>query len=500
MLFRNPGMAKNLKSAKMLKPLSRFLSTSSTMPDVTTEEGIKMKTLQNGIRLAVDESPSHFSAVGMYIDGGSRYEDRYGLQGCSHLMDKLAYKSTQVSSDKTIVAKLCSLGNNVMSTSSRESILYQGSSFNPDVGKLFQVMSESISKPLLTEDEIEQQKINTEYEIKEIQLDSEQILPEILQQTAFGGKNIGFPSFCTDEALQSINRDKLFRYRSLFYKPSRLVVSLHGVPFEQALELTEKQFEDFKDQTPGEKVIKDKAVYTGGEKTLEIPKELAYTGQEFHHLYVGFNGIPVADPDLYKLAVLQTLIGSGSSFSAGGPGKGMYARAYIRVLNQWGFVESCKAFMTNFTDSGLFGMSMKCIPNADSAVVDLLGNELCALMSPDVSKGGISENEVSRAKCQLKSALVMNLESSLVELEDMGRQIQVIGEKTSVKEMCSKIDSVTRNDLIDIASKILTGSNPTIIVQGDREKFGDIANRLKSHGLGLDAPKCRPADYTKWTN
>ncbi|QOU21982.1 hypothetical protein BRETT_002146 [Brettanomyces bruxellensis] len=499
MLCRNLRQAINLRAVKNLQPLGRLLSTSSK-PDVITEDGTKLKTLQNGIRLAVDETPSHFSAVGMYIDAGSRYEDRYELQGCSHLLDKLAFKSTKDFSDREIAAKLCSLGNNVMSTSSRESILYQGSSFNPEVGKLFQVMSESISKPLLTEDEIEQQKINTEYEIGEIQLDSEQILPEILQQVAFGGKNIGFPSFCTDEALKSINREKLVRYRNLFYKPSKLVVSLRGVPFGQALELTEKGFDGFKDQTPGEKIIKDKAVYTGGEKSLAVPKELAYTGQEFHHLYVGFNGIPVDDPDMYKLAVLQTLIGSGSSFSAGGPGKGMYARAYTRVLNQWGFVESCKAFMTNFTDSGLFGISMKCIPNADSAVVDLLGNELCALMSPDVSRGGISENEVSRAKSQLKSALVMNLESSLVELEDMGRQIQVLNEKTSVREMCSKIDSVTRNDLIDIATKIFTGSNPTVVVQGDREKFGDIAGRLRSHGLGMNAPKCRPADYTKWTN
>jgi mitochondrial-processing peptidase subunit alpha len=37
---------------------------------------------------------------------------------------------------------------------------------------------------------------------------------------------------------------------------------------------------------------------------------------------------------VYAVAVLQTLLGGGGSFSAGGPGKGMYARYYTEVLNR----------------------------------------------------------------------------------------------------------------------------------------------------------------------
>lgn len=34
------------------------------------------------------------------------------------------------------------------------------------------------------------------------------------------------------------------------------------------------------------------------------------------------------------VCVLQQLLGGGSSFSAGGPGKGMYSRLYREVLNR----------------------------------------------------------------------------------------------------------------------------------------------------------------------
>jgi processing peptidase subunit alpha len=37
------------------------------------------------------------------------------------------------------------------------------------------------------------------------------------------------------------------------------------------------------------------------------------------------------EKDIYAVTVLQQLLGGGGSFSAGGPGKGMYSRLYTRV-------------------------------------------------------------------------------------------------------------------------------------------------------------------------
>ncbi|QPG76952.1 hypothetical protein FOA43_004346 [Brettanomyces nanus] len=464
--------------------LARGLSRGYASSASSANNGIKLKTLPSGIRLAVDETPSHFSAIGMYVDAGSRYEERYGLTGCSHLTDKLAFKSTRDFSGSQMLEKLNLLGGNFMCASSRESLIYQASVFNSDVEKMFHLMSDSVARPQLTEEEVQEQKINAQYELSEIWLQSDLILPEIFQQVAYDNKNLGSPLLCPTEELGNITKDKLLKFRDLFYRPDRLVVALCGIPIERAEELTEKYFEGFQSGNNADEIVKDKAIYTGGERSLDVPKELAYKGQEFHHIYVGYEGVSIGDDDVYKLATLQMLIGGGGSFSAGGPGKGMYARAYTRILNQYGFVENCKSFIHNFTDSGLFGISLACIPQADKVMADLIGYEFSLLMDHDVGKGGISENEVSRAKNQLKSSLMMNLESKMVQLEDMGRQIQVFGKKIDVTEMCEKIDAVTRSDLINIAEKILTGSEPTIVVQGEREAFGDIKETLKGQGLG----------------
>lgn len=458
-----------------LKRHVRFNSNVST-PTI-------IETLPNGIQVAIDPTPSYFSALGFYVKAGSRYEGTYGLSGCSHILDKLSFKSSQNFDLKNMTESLNKLGGNYMCASSRESMIYQASVFNNDVEKMFEILTETVVRPKLTQEEIDEQLLGTEYELNEIWLQSDLLLPELFQQVAYSHKNLGCPLLCPADRLNKIRRDDLLKYRDTFYNPENLVIAFSGVEEDQAHKLIEKYMGDFKSKSNA-KLIMEPAQYTGGEFSLPIPKGIEYRGEEFHHLYVGFEGVDIQSKDIYKLAVLQMLIGGGGSFSAGGPGKGMYSRAYTRVLNQYGFVESCKSFIHNFTDSGLFGVSLSCVPQADRVMAELVGYEFNLLMSHDVGKGGISDREVSRAKNQLKSSLMMNLESKMVQLEDMGRQVQIYGKRVDVIEMCEQIDSVTRSDVIKMAEKVFTGSEPTIVVQGNREDYGDIRGMLNRYGLG----------------
>lgn len=61
-------------------------------------------------------------------------------------------------------------------------------------------------------------------------------------------------------------------------------------------------------------------------------------------------------------SLLQTIVGGGGAFSTGGPGKGMYTRLYLDVLNKHDWVESAMAFNTQYTDSGIFGLYMLANP------------------------------------------------------------------------------------------------------------------------------------------
>ncbi|KAJ5091621.1 hypothetical protein NUU61_006491 [Penicillium alfredii] len=223
------------------------------------------------------------------------------------------------------------------------------------------------------------------------------------------------------------------------------------------------------------------AHYTGGFIALPpIPPPANPMLPRLSHIHLAFEALPISSPDIYALATLQTLLGGGGSFSAGGPGKGMYSRLYTNVLNQHGWVESCIAFNHSYTDSGIFGISASCSPTRTTEMLEVMCRELQSL-TLDSGFTALQTQEVNRAKNQLRSSLLMNLESRMVELEDLGRQVQVHDRKVSVKEMCEQIEALTVEDLRRVARQVFGGQvqnngqgtgKPTVVLQeGELEGY-----------------------------
>lgn len=251
--------------------------------------------------------------------------------------------------------------------------------------------------------------------------------------------------------------------------------------------------------------------YTGGFLALPpLPPPPNPALPPLTHIHIAFESLPISSTRIYALAVLQTLLGGGGSFSAGGPGKGMYSRLFTSVLNRYGWIESCVAFNHSYTDSGLFGISASCSPSETRRMVEVICRELKALTLPPPSGSGVGGSrggkglepeEVMRAKNQLRSSLLMNLESRMVELEDLGRQVQCHGHKTGVQEMCARIEALTPEDLREVAEEVMTGAvanagagsgAPTVVVQEGEEEgkktsgveWGEIQERIARWGLG----------------
>jgi len=185
---------------------------------------------------------------------------------------------------------------------------------------------------------------------------------------------------------------------------------------------------------------------------------------------------------------MQVLLGGGGSFSAGGPGKGMYSRLYTQILNHYSQIDHCASFHHIYTDSSLFGLFASFVPAASGIsggttpgqILPHLVHQLSLLLySP------IPLNELKRAKNQLTSSLMMALESRAVEVEDLGRQILVHNRKIPVTEMTGKINQVTPDDIRRVAVRVFSpdsGSKPTIVCMG-HEDVGNWGEMFSKYGL-----------------
>ncbi|KAH8921780.1 LuxS/MPP-like metallohydrolase [Atractiella rhizophila] len=510
-----------------------------------------LTTLPNGVRVTSENSPGHFVSAGIYIDAGSRYE--YGrTSGCSHLLDRLAFKSTSNRTSEEMMDEISKLGGQFISSSSREAIHYQAVSYSNTLPQILSVLSDTVLSPAITSEELEDQRLTTAFEVLEIKQKPEMILPELLHEVAWEGNTLGNPLMCDTERLGTIQAHEIQEYWREWYQPDKILVAAVGVDHEELLKLSERYFGHLEARkAPSNATLNARqsvpphllhpssnntrpglfknlstfspslasvsslfpqsspspynfsshpsvaelsslpARYTGGQVYLPKPDS------EFTHLFVGFEGLPVFSPDIYTLATLQVLLGGGGSFSAGGPGKGMYSRLYTNVLNQYYLVDHCASFHHCYRDSGLFGVAISVHPTAMGSAGEIVARELYNVTGE--GRGGITETELSRAKNQLKSSMVMALESRLVQCEDLGRQTQTHGRKVSAQEMQERIDEVTVQDIYRVAKHVFTRGEPTILGMGENvETLGDVAGTLKRWGFGSGKVRTSFRVKKKW--
>ena len=443
----------------------------------TTQSGnadLVITTLPNGMKVTSDQTFGPFCTVGVLIDAGSRYEVDYP-SGISHMLEKLAYQSTRVYTDcSSIMQKMESLGGQVDCQIAKDITIYAASAFKYNLEGAMEVLSEATLRANISPEEVEEQKQTILYELDSLKyaLDCDIELNDLIHAAAFNGNTMGLPKLCPEENLSSIDADVLKHYIERYYRPDRITIAGVNVDHNELLRHVDTYFtQDGPASWQCEAVAPDRSIaqYTGGLLTDHRDEPRVQSGIQDHpelvHVAIGFESANYTDPDMYAFAVLNTLLGGGGSFSAGGPGKGMYSRLYTNVLNRYHWMYASTAFNHAYADSGLFCIHSSAPPQHINDIVSVVTGEYMKLATLPFDK-----TEVARAKKQTQSMLMMNLESRVVKFEDLGRQVLGLGARKSPQELYASIECVTADDLRRVAERMLC-RKPSVAAVGDCSSF-----------------------------
>lgn len=423
--------------------------------------------LPNGIRVATVNS------IGPCVAGGVLIETRdNAAQPCTFsspaslfVLDKLAFKATRNLTEAKLHAKLDALIGAVQTKRGREAILYSGAVTPTSLNQLMELLHEVICQPLVTDADLQELRQVVEYELFELHKKPDDLLLEMAHGPAFysnqampdPNNNVPFMDWnsilAMGRGLEDLKVEDVMAYWKAHYTPEKMILLGAGVAHEELLAASESLFTAIPSSSSSSSPLNAascKLKYIGGSNYIEN------TDLPLTHMVLGFEGAALDSPDAFPMAVLQMLMGGGSSFSAGGPGKGMYSRLYTQVLNRYHFVESCKIFNFSYHDAGLFGIQASCLPSDAGHLMEVILEQLHSMKLP------LAPTELLRAKNQVKSAVLMGLESRLIELEDLGDQVSNTGSWLSPVELCRKIDGVSEEDLQAMASKLL--SSPMSVV------------------------------------
>ncbi|KAF8899060.1 peptidase M16 inactive domain-containing protein [Infundibulicybe gibba] len=447
--------------------------TFSSSPRTST---VQITTLPNKIRIATESTPCHFSSLGFI-----------------HFLDRMAFKSTSSRTDTEMTTAIHSLGGQII----------------------------TVLNPSFLPEELEAQRDAAFYEVREISSKPDMVLPEVLHNVAYNQKGLGNSLLCPEERINVLDSETLKSSMREWYRPERMVIAGAGMQHELLVELADKHFSSLTPSptlspqsqpivakqpvsprllspaspsvgksltraasylfpnslTDSPSYLNPTSTYTGGYRYIRD------TSTEFDHLYIAFEGVGIHDDDIFALATMQVLLGGGGSFSAGN-----VLTVYTHILNHFPQVDHCASFHHIYTDSSLFGLFASFVPassglrggNTPGQILPHLVNQLSLLLYTQ-----LPEVELSRAKNQLKSSLMMALESKAIEVEDMGRQILVHNRQVPVTEMTAKIDQVQSADIRRVAARLFgpqSGNKATVICMG-HEELGSWEDVFKKYSV-----------------
>ncbi|CAH4016468.1 mitochondrial-processing peptidase subunit alpha [Pieris brassicae] len=440
--------------------------SSAKSEDSITE----VTTLSNGLRVASEKKFGQFCTAGVVIDSGPRYEVTYP-NGISHFLEKLSFGATHKFPTRDVMLRELERHGGICDCQgSRDTTVYATSADSRGLEAVTQVLAEVTLRPQLSVEEIEAARQAVAFELETLAMRPEQetILMDMIHSAAYKGNTLGLPKTCPKENVNKIDRGVIINFLKNHYTPDRMVVAAVGVEHGPFVEYVQKYFVDSKPTwySPDDKEFKpmtDRSIaqYTGGveQEDCEIPLYPGSDLPELAHIVIGMESCSHGDPDFVATCVLNMMMGGGGSFSAGGPGKGMYTRLYTNVLNRYHWMFNATAYNHAYGDTGLFCVHSASPPNRiyDTALV--IARELANMA------GKVGENELRRAKTQLQSMLLMNLEARPVVFEDVGRQVLATGKRKPPSYFINEIEKITADDIVRVARRMLS-KRPSVAARG----------------------------------
>ncbi|XP_070614869.1 mitochondrial-processing peptidase subunit alpha [Erythrolamprus reginae] len=429
----------------------------------------EVSVLEGGLRVASQKRFGQFCTLGVLINSGSRYEAKY-TGGISHFLEKLAFSSTaQFSSKDEILLMLEKHGGICDCQVSRDTTMYAVSADSRGLDAMVSLLADVVLQPRLSDEEIEMTRMAVRFELQDLNMrpDPEPLLTEMIHAAAFRENTVGLNRFCPTDNIEKVDRMVLHSYLRNYYTPDRMVLAGVGIEHQQLVDCARKYFLGAVPawgSAEAKDVDKSVAQYTGG--ILKLEKDMSDVSlgptpiPELAHIMIGLESCSFLEEDFIPFAVLNMMMGGGGSFSAGGPGKGMFTRLYLNVLNRHHWMYNATSYHHSYEDTGLLCIHASADPRQVREMVEIITREF-VLMA-----GTLGEVELERAKTQLRSMLMMNLESRPVIFEDVGRQVLATGGRKLPQELCVLISKVNASDIKRVATQMLR-KKPAVAALGD---------------------------------
>lgn len=411
-------------------------------------------TLENEVQILTEVVPHVRSvAVGFFVDVGSRYEPPE-ISGVSHFIEHMMFKGTTQRTAKDIAETLDAVGGQLNAFTTKEYTCYYARVLDEHFSLAVDLLSDMLFASKFEITDIDRERNVIIEEIKMYEDAPDELVHDLFAATIWEGHALGRPIIGTSEVIAGLNRADLMDFYRTHYNPGKIIVAVAGnISHEHVVEKLRGIFETKRGRTTPRLMTAPSSSH----KVLCRNKDT-----EQVHLCVGTPGLKLAHDKIYTFQLINTILGGGIS-----------SRLFQEIREQRGLVYSVYSYHASYHDTGLFcvyaGLSKQ---NMDQAL------ELIIAQIRDIQRNSVKNEELQRAKDQLRGNLLLSLENVSTRMSRLGKSELYLGQVIPPEEIVARIKKVTAAEIQELAGEMLKPENFSLAAIGPWEDNGSFARVL----------------------
>ena len=411
---------------------------------ITEPRNIHRVELPNGLIVLSEEMPHIRSvAIGIWIKSGSR-DETPEFNGISHFTEHMVFKGTTSRSAQQIARQVDSIGGNIDAFTGKETICFNIKVLDDHLPIAIDILSDLVLNPVFNPKDIVREKGVILEEIKMDEDNPDYLVHEIFTQNFWKDHPLGKPILGTKETVRSFSQENLFGFYRQRFASNNIIISAAGnLNHARFVELIRERFSSLSAVPNGHRQPAPAVtprIITRNKKALEQVQ-----------LCIGVPSHPMSHEKRYVSYVLNTVLGGGMS-----------SRLFQKIREEQGLVYSIYSDLNPYRDTGCMAVYAGTSVESTPRVVESVLSEFRELKSQH-----LGEDELRRAKDQLKGSLMLSLESSTARMANLARQEMYFDRFFSLDETIAQIERVTSQELSEMSDYLFQTSKIAITVLGN---------------------------------
>jgi zinc protease len=385
---------------------------------------------ENGLTsILIEDKNSLTVTVVVFVKVGAVNEEpRQG--GLSHFIEHLMFKGSKNYPCGLMSRTVEDMGGYVNAATAKEFTMYYVNILKEGADRSMRMLADTLESPLFPRNEIDRERKVVIEEIHRHRDNPIAVLYERFYETVYAGNTLKNSILGMPETIADVSREQIYSYYKTHYVPEKMIVVASG-NFDRCSvsRLIDGTFGKFENRVPPLFPLPAERMRRG-RNTAEYGKvELGY-------MLTGFLG-PRTDEEYIYVAELAACVLGGAKGS----------RLYKALYEKKHIVYSISASFIDEKGGGNLCIMSVFNPKNFREVKDEIREQIECLID-----GGVTEQEVKRAKLLIKTDWNFSLETPF-EVADKYGYWHLVGNPEFAEGYVSRLENVTADDIIDFFKK-----------------------------------------------